>query len=83
MLQAAGDATATRIARACEQARDAVVAAFERPAKEEPAGNATAAGRQAGRRNAGWPVVRAIAIPLLRSMQVTSDADRVIVRFSP
>lgn len=83
VLQAADDAAATRIARACEQARDAVVAAFERPAKEEPAGTATAAEQQAGRRNAGWPVVRAIAIPILRSMQVTADADRVIVRFSP
>ena len=83
MLQAADGAAAQRIATACEQARDAAIAGLERLAKEEPAGNATAAGRQAGRRNAGWPVVRAIAIPLLRSMQVTSDADRVIVRFSP
>lgn len=83
VLQAADDAAATRIARACEQARDAVVAAFERPAKEEPAETAAAAEQQAGRRNAGWPVARAIAIPILRSMQVSADADRVIVRFSP
>ncbi|GDX97557.1 hypothetical protein LBMAG47_32220 [Planctomycetia bacterium] len=83
VLQAADAAAAKRIATACEQARDAAVVAFERPAKEEPAGNATAAGRQAGRRNAGWPGARAFILPILRSMKVTADADRVIVRFSP
>jgi hypothetical protein len=83
VLQAAGDAAATRIARACEQARDAVVAAFERPAREEIAANGKPTEKQAGRRNAGWPVARAIMLPILRSMQVTAEGDRAIVRFSP
>jgi len=82
VLQAADAAAAQRIAMACEQARDAAVAAFERTAKEDVA-TAKATGNRGGRRNAGQAVARAIAIALLRSMQVTSDADRVIVRFSP
>lgn len=82
VLQAADAAAATRIATACEQARDAAVVAFERPAKEDVA-TAKATENQGARRNAGLAMARAIAIPILRSMQVTADADRVIVRFSP
>ena len=67
---------------ACEQARDAAVAAFERTAKEEVA-PAKATGNRGSRRNAGQAVARAFALPLLRSMQVTADGDRAIVRFSP
>lgn len=81
VLQAADGAAASRIARACEQARDAAIAGFERTAEKDAAANA--AGTEPGRRNARRAVARAIAIPILRSMQVTADADRVIVRFSP
>jgi hypothetical protein len=82
VLQAVDDAAATRLARACEQARDVAVA-VERPVKEVLAGTTEDAGQQAGHRSAGWAVARTIAIPILRSMQVTADTDRVIVRFSP
>lgn len=78
VLQAAGDATATRIARACEQARDAAIAGLERLAEKDAAANA--AGKKPSRRNAGRAVARAIAVPLLRSMQVTADGDRAVVR---
>jgi len=82
VLQAVDDAAATRLARACEQARDVAVA-VERPVKEVLAGATKDAGQQAGHRSAGWAVARTIAIPILQSMQVTADTDRVIVRFSP
>ena len=79
VLQAADAAAAKRIATACEQARDAMIAAFERLAKEEVA-TAKATGNRGSRWNAGQAVARAFAVPLLRSMQVTADGDRAVVR---
>jgi len=84
VLQAADAAAAKRIAMACEQARDATIAAFERLAHKPMAANGEAAGRQGGGRDDGWSAARAvIALPIVRSMQVTAEADRAIVRFSP
>lgn len=82
VLQAADDAAATRIARACEQARDAVVAAFERPAKEEIAANGKPTEKQPGRQESGWTAARAVAVPILRTMKMTADGDRAVVRVS-
>jgi hypothetical protein len=78
VLQAADGAAAQRIAMACEQARDAAIAGLERLAENDAAANA--AGNEPGRRNAGRAVARAIAIPILRSMHVTADGDRAVVR---